>query len=182
MQEWYEKKWHMLAAASALYVLMFVLMGIFTDIYDTADFFNVEIAGSNPSNNPRILGVPVTTAGEFWMFIIFFFFNAFSGVWLRVLIVERYNLFVADPSVKKLSDEYPKELFLVYNLWKSAGFFFNILGIFSNVFFFLSTVMGALVGNVAARSLLLSVKEVADAREDVAAKYDINSIGSLHRQ
>jgi hypothetical protein len=93
-------------------------------------------------------------------------------------------LFVADPGAKKLEEYYPRELFWAYNVWTSARNFFNILGIMSNIFFFGATILGALVGNILSRNMLLSVDEVQEERADVSARFsDIKPLmGSLHRR
>lgn len=164
----YENKWGVLGAGGVLYALMFIYMRVDTNIYEDAAFFNVEIGGEDASLNPQVLGVPIETSGQFWVFCFFFFFNAFFGVWLRVLIVDRYNLLIndGDEGVKKsVVKQYPPPLFWSYNVWTSARNFFNILGILSNIWFFGFTVLGAFIGNVLSRRWLIGLDDLDHEKE-----------------
>ena len=181
----YENKWGVLGVGTVLYLLMFLFMGVATDIYTVSPFFNVKIGGDAPLLNPQILGVPITTTGQFIIFMLFFFINTFFSVWLRVLIIDRYGLLIndSDKAVKNgITKQYPPQLFWSYNLWKSFGTFFSILGIFSNVFFFGSTVFGAFLGNVLSRRFLIGLDDLEHEKQNlVAARYNelrpLTSIG-----
>lgn len=185
----YENKWGVLGVGTVIYLFMFVYMGVDTNIYNESAFFNVEVNGDDALKNPQVLGVPITTTGQFMIFMIFFFLNAFFGVWLRVLIIDRYGLLIND-SDKKVKEgivtQYPPHLFWSYNLWTSARFFFNLLGVLSNVFFFVSTVLGAFLGNILARRYLIGLDDLEHEKQNlVAATYNelrpLTSIGSYKR-
>jgi len=172
----YEHKWYLLGVGTVLYASMFLYMGLDTDIYSDSPFFNVQVNGVDPLKNPHVLGVPVTTTGSFIIFMIFFFLNAFFGVWLKVLIVDRYNLLINDGSaaVKEgIVKQYPPQLFWAYNLWTSARNFFNLLGILSNIFFFVSTILGALLGNILARRFLIGLDDLEHEKENLVASNSI---------
>ena len=179
----YENKWSLLGAGSVLYLLMFLFMGLATEIYDKSPFFNVEIGGGDESLNPQVLGVPIKTSGQFWMFCLFFLLNAFFGVWLHVLIVGRYNLLIndSDKAVKEgIEKQYPPHLFWSYNLWTSARNFFNILGILSNIWFFGFTVLGAFVGNVLSRRFLIGLDDLDHEKENLLSANLFKQLGSLN--
>jgi len=170
MHFFYENKWTILFAGVVLYVLMFLFMGLVTDIYNDSPFFNVEIGGNDASLNPQVLGVPIKTSVQFWVFCIFFLLNAFFGVWLRVLIIDRYSLLINDGNqqVKEgIVKQYPPYLFWSYNLWTSARNFFNILGILSNIFFFGFTVAGAFFGNVLSRRYLIGLDDLDHEKKNL---------------
>ena len=170
MHFFYENKWTILFAGTVIYVLMFLFMWIATDIYSDSPFFNVEVNGENPLKNPQVLGVPVTTTENFIVFCVFFFVNAFIRVWLRVLIIDRYSLLINDGNQQVqqgIVKQYPPQLFWIYNLWNSAGFFFNILGVLSNIFFFGFTVAGSFVGNILSRRYLIGLDDLVHEKENL---------------
>jgi len=181
----YENKWNLLGVGSVIYLSMFLFMGLATEIYDESPFFNVEVNGDDPLKNPQVLGVPITTTGTFLVFCIFFFINAFIRVWLRVLIIDRYSLLIndGDSKIKEgIVKNYPPHLFMMYNLWNSAGFFFNILGVLSNIFFFVATVAGAFIGNILSRMYLIGLDDLENEKEHLMSSTLFKPMLSLNRR
>lgn len=155
-----------------LYIAMFVLLGTVYDIY-SADFFHVSISSNetNYDSNPKVLGVPLRNMGEYIGLNIFFFVNAFLGVWNSIVVDSLFGLMVFDENddiVKKLKEKHPNLLwiFVIYDIWRSARNFFNILGIFSNVIFFISTTAGLLAAGILTKRMYLNKDGIHLLKED----------------
>ena len=162
-------------------------MGLGTDIYGTSDFFKVSVDEDSGENNPRILGVIVSTKTQFGIFCIFFFLNAFLSVWNHTLIVTLFSFLVndSDEEIKtSLEKDYPDHLFLIYGVWTSVRNFFNLLGIVSNIIFFICTVSGAFLASVIARQKVLGVKDISLLKDHIKKDFtDSNTeFGSVSLQ
>tara|TARA_B100000787_G_scaffold87028_2_gene64274 strand:- start:179 stop:811 length:633 start_codon:yes stop_codon:yes gene_type:complete len=152
-----------LGLSIAVYIIMFILLKTSYDVFDS-DFFYVSIDENDSTHNPVILGIQLTTTSQFVGLCLFFTLNAFLGVWNSVLIDGIFGMMVYDEGedlIRKLKREYGGEatllwLFVIYDIWRSARIFFSIIGMYSNVAFFLCTTGGALVAGLVTKKLFLS--------------------------
>lgn len=152
-----------LGVSVLFYIVMFVLMETEYDIYNS-DFFYITVNSENSTQNPVVLGVPLRNKGQQIGLCIFFALNAFLGVLNSVLVDGLFGMMVYDSGplvISEILQMYGGQtqmllLFIIYDVWKSARVFFSILGMYSNVVFFASTTLGALVGGLVTKLILLS--------------------------
>lgn len=152
-----------LSLSILIYLIMFILLKTRYKVFDS-DFFYVSIDKKNPEKNPVILGIKLDTTSQFAGLCVFFTLNAFLGVWNSVLIDGLFGMMVYDEGadvIRKLKQEYGGEatllwLFMIYDIWRSARIFFSLIGMYSNVVFFLCTTGGALVAGLVTKKLFLS--------------------------
>jgi hypothetical protein len=157
-----------------LYIVMFVVIGTSYNIY-SADFFHVSISETSLGSNPKVLGIPLRSRGEYAGLCVFFFFNSFLGVWNSVVVDSLFGIMVFDENddvVKKLKKRHPNLLwiFVVYDTWRGARNFFNILGIFSNVVFFGCTTIGMLTAGFITKKMYLNREGIHLLKEDLNEK------------
>ena len=168
-------KEYVLLFSFVVYFCMLIYMGVDTNIWKDSFFFKVTVNGDDPSLNPHVLGVPITTVSQFCVFCLFFFFNAFLGVWNNTLIDRRYGLLLNDPVVQEqVKKKYPFVLFFVYSIWTAMRNFFNILGVFSNGIFFLFTVFGFIAGITLSRLYVLHPDKINEYKKELNAGTQFN--------
>ena len=140
--------WGSLVVSWALFVGMFIgldHLGIYA-----ADFFNV-------GTHATILNVEVIGASKLAGCSVFFFLNAFTRRWNGVVVDPVFGQMVyGSESGISRSDTgiSPTRLFpvmAVYEAWRSSAQFFTLLGMLSNLIFFISTVSGSLLGALLTR-------------------------------
>ena len=181
-EPFYRNKKVLLFFSFALYLFGFLFLLLDTDVFSNSPFFKVIITTNSTINNPEILGVVLTSYTQFVVFCVFFFINAFLGIYNHALISTLFSYLVndSDRSVhQELKKNWPDSLFLTYSVWTSMRLFFNILGILSNVIFFVCTVSGSLVGNVITRRYILGLDDIQSLKESMGANSKSNREGEL---
>lgn len=144
-----------------MYIIMFVILGTNYKIYDS-NFFKLIINETNTENNPQVLGIPLRTWGEYWGLAIFFFLNAALGVWNGVVIDSLFGLMVFDEDeeiISRIEHTFERPgimtVFALYDVWRTVRYFFSILGVFSNIGFFIATATGTLVAGLGTKRIYL---------------------------
>lgn len=145
-----------------MYITMFALLRFEYDIFES-EFFYVHVDSSNTTKNPVLLGIPVRNEWQRTGLCIFFAANAFLGIINSCNIDGLWGTMLYGVEKDKIVDRVREEfgglagmllLFTVYDVWKSARIFFSILGMYSNVVFFMCTTIGALLGGLLMKTLL----------------------------
>ena len=152
-----------LSVSVVLYIAMFIILRTDYDIYES-NFFYIHVDSKNTTRNPVVLGVPLKSEAQRSGLAIFFFLNAFLGVLNSVLVDGVFGMMIFEEGeaiIKQLKDEYGGLsgmliLFSIYDMWNSAQDFFTLLGMYSNVIFFMCTTGGALSAGLITKILLLN--------------------------
>lgn len=154
-----------LAFSVTLYIAMFIVLWTEYEIFDS-NFFYIHVNPHDLSRNPVVLGIQLRSEWQRVGLCLFFFVNAFLGVLNSTLIGGLFGMICYEEGehiINDLKKEYGGVsgmlfLFTVYDIWYSARTFFSILGMYSNIIFFMVTTMGALTGGLVTKLILLSHK------------------------
>ena len=119
-----------------------------------SEFFHFQ--SDDDATPAMILGVALKTKGQYWGVIAFFFFNSFFSVWNGIVIAPIFEGMVYDDNYD-LEDWgggiiAGKTVMLLYEIWRGGRSFFSLLGMTSNVAFFMATAGGALFGSLITKS------------------------------
>jgi hypothetical protein len=111
-----------------------------------------------------VLGIQLENEPQRVGLVVFFFLNAFLGVLNSVLVDGVFGIMCfekGDTIITELKNEYGGlygmlTLFTIYDILRSARTFFSILGMYSNVIFFMATALGSLLGGLVTKCIILS--------------------------
>lgn len=147
----------LIVVSYVLLILTFIALGVIQNnagqtVYSDSDFFKLN-------SKFTLLGIEFDHRPYFALFAIIFFMNSLL-YWINIAVINplfsriifAYNGSGKIPSNTRL---FLSTLLLFYDLWNAFRSLLSILGVTSNIVFFIASTLGYLVGDIAIKNLYL---------------------------
>lgn len=147
--------------AYLLLVVFLIVLGQITSETGEKVFYNSTFFQSG--NKFTILGLNFDSRGYFYIFMGFFFLNSLifnlnvsviNPVFQRIVFNMNDNVEISSEQQFRLS-----ALLVIYDVWSAFRSLFSIIGVTSNIWFFLSNTMGFLIGDLFIRNMYIKYPE-----------------------